>query len=355
MFWCALFLGFCNAASAHDSGLSIATATHTGSSLVIMLAMARSDVERLVPLDSNHDGKVSESEFQTALPNLQTMARQAFRVTAAEKVLAPASAFAKMDRNEGVQFQICFKGVIPGPLIVEAKLLDDLPRGHRQFFSLQDRSQSSLGEQMLSASGEKFVAELTQQAVPPGQLHSAGEFVRLGVEHIATGYDHLLFLLGLLLVGGSLRVALKIITSFTLAHSITLALATLNIINIAPKVIEPLIAASIVFVGIQNLLGRGIDKRWLLTFGFGLIHGCGFASALRDLGIGADGGSFAVPLISFNLGVEFGQMAIAAVVLPCIWKYRSSPVFVQRFVPVASGMIVIAGGYWFLARMMWAT
>jgi hypothetical protein len=160
----------------------------------------------------------------------------------------------------------------------------------------------------------------------------------------------LLFLLGLLIIGGSLRAALQIITSFTVAHSITLALATLKIINIPPRVIEPLIAASIVFVGMQNILCPGTEKRWLLTFGFGLIHGCGFASALRDLGIGANGTSIAVPLLSFNLGVELGQLAIAALVLPLIWKCRSSPVFVRRLVPIGSGMIVLAGSYWLLQR-----
>ena len=100
----------------------------------------------------------------------------------------------------------------------------------------------------------------------------------------------------------------------------------------------------------QNILSPGVENRWLLTFGFGLIHGCGFAWALRGLGIGANGTSIAVPLLSFNLGVESGQLAIAALVLPLIWKCRSSPVFVRRFVPIGSGMIVLAGGYWLIER-----
>jgi hydrogenase/urease accessory protein HupE len=203
---------------------------------------------------------------------------------------------------------------------------------------------------MLDASRATFTAELPEQLLISPEPRPFRAFLALGIEHIATGYDHLLFLLGLLIVGGSLRAALQIITSFTLAHSITLALATLNIINVPPKIIEPLIAASIVFVGLQNILSPGVEKRWLLTFGFGLIHGCGFASALRDLGIGANGTSIAVPLVSFNLGVELGQLTIAALVLPLIWKCRASPVFVRRLVPIGSGMIVLAGGYWLIQR-----
>jgi hypothetical protein len=116
--------------------------------------------------------------------------------------------------------------------------------------------------------------------------------------------------------------------------------------------VEPLIAASIVYVGIENLL-RGDDPkgRWLLTFAFGLIHGFGFASVLRELGVGTDGKSIAVPLVSFNLGVELGQVVIAALVLPVIWKLRAKPVFVARWVPVCSVLVALLGGYWFVQRV----
>jgi hypothetical protein len=111
-----------------------------------------------------------------------------------------------------------------------------------------------------------------------------------------------------------------------------------------------MIAASIVYVGVENLLRRGTDKRWIITFFFGLIHGCGFASALRDLGVGENGTPIWLPLLSFNLGVEVGQLLIAAIVLPIIWKCQSSPTFVQRWVPVGSTLIVLMGGFWLLQR-----
>jgi hydrogenase/urease accessory protein HupE len=337
-------------ARAHDPGLSVATARPVGAALTIHLAMARSDAERLVLLDANRDGRITDAEFHAALPQLQTVARHAFKVTASGKVLVPADVVVRLDLRDGVQFQIPFQGVTTGAVSIQAALLEKLPRGHRQFFSLRDQDQKVLVEQMLDASRSEVITELVEHPSRTGQPHSFREFIGLGVNHIATGYDHLLFLLGLLLIGGSLRAALQIITSFTLAHSITLALATLNLINIPSRIIEPLIAASIVFVGLQNILARGVEKRWLLTFGFGLVHGCGFASALRDLGLGANGSSLVVPLVSFNLGVELGQSAIAALALPCIWKCQTSPVFARRFVPIGSMIIVLAGGYWLIER-----
>ena len=176
-------------------------------------------------------------------------------------------------------------------------------------------------------------------------------FLLLGIEHILTGFDHLAFLLALLLAGSRLREALKIITSFTIAHSITLALATLNWVNLPANIVEPLIAVSIIYVGIENLFRREIKGRWLLTFAFGLIHGFGFAGVLRELGIGADG-NVVMPLLTFNLGVELGQIGIAALVLPLIWKLRQQPAFVPRYVPACSLLVALAGGYWLVQRTL---
>ena len=108
-----------------------------------------------------------------------------------------------------------------------------------------------------------------------------------------------------------------------------------------PTIVEPLIAASIVFVGIENLVRRQLAKRWLVTFGFGLIHGLGFASILRELGIGSMGMRGAIPLLSFNLGVELAQISIAALVLPLIWKLQQRPAFMLRHVPALSLLITL--------------
>jgi hydrogenase/urease accessory protein HupE len=183
-------------------------------------------------------------------------------------------------------------------------------------------------------------------------VRSFANFLSLGVRHILTGYDHLLFLLGLLLVARGFFAALNIITSFTIAHSITLAVATLHVVQIPSRIVEPLIAASIVFVGVENLLHGKIPKsRRLVTFGFGLIHGFGFASALREAGIASSTGGIVLPLFSFNLGVELGQVMVAAVALPIIWKLRENPMFVARWAPACSAVVVLLGSFWLVERV----
>jgi hydrogenase/urease accessory protein HupE len=191
-------------------------------------------------------------------------------------------------------------------------------------------------------------------SVSPGTAFA--DFLKLGVEHIWTGYDHLLFLLALLVVCRGVRSMLAIVTCFTLAHSLTLAAATLDWFILPSRWVEPLIAASIVFVGAENLIRRGAEPkgRWALTFGFGLIHGFGFASVLRDLGVGAGSGGVVLPLLSFNLGVELGQVAIALATLPILWKLRSNSAFLRFGVPSLSSLTVAAGLFWLLQRTLFA-
>jgi hydrogenase/urease accessory protein HupE len=180
----------------------------------------------------------------------------------------------------------------------------------------------------------------------------AGQFLLLGIRHIITGYDHLLFLIGLLLAGGRLLQISKIVTSFTVAHSITLALATLDLAQIPPGIVEPMIAASIVYVGVENMFAPNPNRRWLLAFGFGLIHGFGFSSALRELGIGAGGSGIAVPLFSFNFGVELGQAAVVLLALPLIWWLKKQPNFVIRYAPAFSMLVALIGTFWLLQRTL---
>jgi hydrogenase/urease accessory protein HupE len=174
----------------------------------------------------------------------------------------------------------------------------------------------------------------------------------MGVKHIWTGYDHLLFLFGLLAVTRQVKTVLKIITCFTVAHSLTLAVAAFNLVTLPSRIVEPMIATSIVFVGVENFLRNGEPKgRWLLTLAFGLIHGFGFASALREVGVGEHGGGVALPLVSFNLGVELGQIAIAAAVLPLIWKLRDQPSLMRRWIPLTSSVVGVLGTYWLIQRI----
>jgi hydrogenase/urease accessory protein HupE len=180
-------------------------------------------------------------------------------------------------------------------------------------------------------------------------------FVRLGVKHIWTGYDHLLFLSALLLVCRNFKSAVQVVTCFTLAHSLTLAFATLNLVWVSSRVVEPTIAASIIYVGVENLFQpEGPKGRWLITFLFGLVHGLGFATVLRDMGISSSTTGVALPLVGFNLGVEAGQLAVACLLLPLISKLRNFEPFLKRGIPACSATVAVAGCYWFAQRVFFA-
>lgn len=177
----------------------------------------------------------------------------------------------------------------------------------------------------------------------------ATQFLGLGVEHIWTGYDHLLFLFGLLLAAGSLRSMLFIVTGFTVAHSITLSAAALGLVTIPAAIVEPAIAASIAYVGIENFLKPAPRRRIAVTFLLGLIHGFGFAGMLAELGLPRD--ALAVALVCFNGGVELGQAAVVAVALPVLLLLRRWPWWEARAVPILSIGVAVAGVYWFVERV----
>jgi hydrogenase/urease accessory protein HupE len=254
-----------------------------------------------------------------------------------------------LDESDAVHFDLEFP-ILPGSrLTLRSLLIDKLPRGHRQFLALRDAGGNTQAQRMLDATNDSFECDVAALPISQPRPRAFWFFLPLGIEHILLGFDHLAFLFALLLAGGTLWEAAKIITSFTAAHSITLALATLEVIVIPASIAEPLIAASIIYVGLENILRRKIEGRWLLTFAFGLVHGFGFASALRELGVGS-GVKAIAPLLSFNLGVEIGQIAVAALVLPLIWKLRQRERFAIRYVPACSILVALAGGYWLVER-----
>jgi hypothetical protein len=176
----------------------------------------------------------------------------------------------------------------------------------------------------------------------------AGNFFLLGIEHILTGYDHLLFLLVLMLRGGGPWTLLKIVTAFTIAHSITLALAVLNVVVLPSWLVEPVIALSIAYVAAENLfLRQAQSHRWAVSFVFGLVHGFAFSSVLRELGLPQQGLAWA--LLNFNLGVEAGQATVVIVALPLLFWMRRSQ-WEQRAVTVISTLVLITGLVLFLER-----
>ena len=189
----------------------------------------------------------------------------------------------------------------------------------------------------------------TRLTLGGGERLGAWSFVRLGVEHILTGYDHLLFLLGLLLRGGGWLVLTKIITAFTLAHSVTLALAVLDVVVLPDRLVEAVIALSIACVAAENLVPRPlVARRWLVSFCFGLVHGFGFSSALRELGLPAQG--LALSLLGFNVGVELGQAMVVAIALPALALLRTTR-WEPRMVWSSSLAILLVGVVLFVERV----
>jgi hydrogenase/urease accessory protein HupE len=180
------------------------------------------------------------------------------------------------------------------------------------------------------------------------------KFVPAGAHHILIGADHLLFLVGLLLMGGRIRRLLLVVTAFTIAHSITLSLAVLNLVTPPAGVIEPAIALSIVYVGADNLLmSGGRDMRGWIAFAFGLIHGFGFAGVLRamDLPSRALGWS----LFGFNLGVEAGQLLVVVIVAAAVaWIRSRSEAAGQRLAFIGSIVVMLAGSFWFVQRVFFS-
>ena len=175
-------------------------------------------------------------------------------------------------------------------------------------------------------------------------------FIAMGVEHILGGLDHLLFLLALLALARGLWQTVTIVTGFTVAHSITLSLAVLGVVDVPSRIVEPLIAASIVWVAVENLVApSGIGRRWLIAAGFGLIHGLGFASALTELDLSRD--ALVRALVGFNVGVELGQIAFVAVVMPpLVWASR--PGRLPRLPQILSVLVAAAGTVWLVQRLL---
>jgi hydrogenase/urease accessory protein HupE len=184
-----------------------------------------------------------------------------------------------------------------------------------------------------------------------GALAVIRTFVPAGIHHILIGPDHILFLIGLLLLGGGWKALLKIVTAFTVGHSITLSLAALSLVTPPPNIIEPAIALSIVFVGADNLVrGGGRDVRALIALTFGLVHGFGFANVLREFGLPRE--ALGWSLFSFNIGVEIGQLFIVLVVATALAVVRRRNEAVGMRVAYAGSVIVIAAGtYWFVQRV----
>ena len=378
-----MLIGLPGVLRAHDPGLSTLRIEVRPADMLFHTTLAPADAVYLLTPGRRHEPfAASQAAYAAQVPQLYAVEVDEASLT------SPDDVDVQLLPGDNLEFRFRYVRPAGSRLRLNARLLSSLPAGHRQYVSLVTMDGVLLAEKLWTAHDTEVSvtlpppASVVSQASAPdnaekasnwaaGEPHSkSGDsadtqararpdvtstfkaFLRLGVEHILTGYDHLLFLFGVLLVCRRWGSLLAVVTSFTVCHSLTLIAATLDWATVPPAVIEPTIAATIVFVGVENLLRRGAEprERWLLTFCFGLIHGFGFAGILRDLGVGGDGRGLMVPLFSFNLGVELGQLLIAVVVLPLLWWTHRFPVFDRRGVPALSVLVGVAGLYWFLER-----
>lgn len=191
---------------------------------------------------------------------------------------------------------------------------------------------------------------LASPSPPAGTAHIL-DFLQLGFLHIVPdGLDHILFVLGLFLLAPRVRPLLTQVTAFTVAHSLTLGLAMAGVLVLPPRIVEPLIALSIAVVAIENIVAgnRVRPWRWMIVFAFGLVHGLGFAGALREMPLAP--GQFLMPLIGFNLGVEGGQFAVIAAAAAATWWAWKKPWYRQRVVIPMSALIACMGIFWAVQR-----
>jgi hydrogenase/urease accessory protein HupE len=329
----AVCLGLPAAAIAHDPGLSSLELRVTSRQFVAVLSLAAADARAAV------DGTQDIDRF----------ALDAIDLRLDGVALAGHVERVSIDANTGTSVQLVFDRVAGSRLTVRSDVPSRLALGHRELLVIRGADDQLLAERMLDTRGSETEVDLNTGA---SGREVVTQFFALGVRHILSGYDHLLFLGALLLGVRRLREVVATVTAFTVAHSVTLGLAVLGFVQVPATVVEPLIAASIVWVGLENLVRRQVDSRWPLTFVFGLVHGLGFARALQDLGIGSSGAGVALPLGCFNLGVETGQIAVAILLWPLIRRLNAGPVLRMRLAPVCSAFVVAAGTYWLVERTL---
>jgi len=331
-------------ASAHEVGISRGEYRLEGTALRAELVFARQELLGLMPaLDQNRDGALAEPELKAGKGTIQEAVRAGVSVRAEGAPCSGELVDTRLVEEDGVVLETRFTcGQAPTSASLELKLLQGLPHGHRHLAHV------SSGQ-----SGSDAVLLRGVTTLEVGASASGGSAVAsmlwMGIVHILGGLDHLVFLFGLILVGGSLRGLLMTITAFTVAHSITIALAVLGVWSPSPSFVEPAIALSVAYVGCENFFVKSADRRWLITFPFGLVHGFGFAGALGELQVPRE--QLIPALVSFNLGVEAGQLAVLSVVLPLLLYARRREWFLTYGVRALSAVVVLLGAGWFTLRV----
>jgi hydrogenase/urease accessory protein HupE len=351
----AIALGAIVAAHAHQVNLSTARLTlGSDGSVSVEVGLKGSDADRLAGtkiFDARHDQVDPALVATSATPIIAYIAAH-ISVTAANGTTCEPDTPALVPAGDGVIFHNRFScRDVGGDIIYRSTVLIDTDPAARQVVLI------GKGDNAPQALLDAANTTITLSAHAPSLLSTLKRYLVTGIEHIFLGYDHIAFLVAVVLWARRLVPVIKIVTAFTIAHSITLSLAALNVVVIPSTLVEPAIAASIVYVAMENFFTRDINRRWRITFAFGLIHGFGFAGALREIGLPTN--AVAPALAAFNVGVEIGQIAIVSIVIPLLIGLdrlmavdRTKPARAAILVYSLSALITLLGSYWLLTRVL---
>jgi hypothetical protein len=340
------------AAHAHKPSDSYLALAAEGKELRGQWDIALRDLEYAIGLDADGDGAITWGELRKKQSEVAAYAFARFTVRDCKIKPGPLLVDEHTDGAYAVlQFTADCGEALPRRLELEYSLFADLDPTHRGLLRAQ------FGEQTVTGVLGPDQPRLSLDPEGRTRLAQFFDYAREGVWHIWIGFDHVLFLLSLLLpaVLSAPRFApaflevFKVVTAFTVAHSITLALAALSVVSLPSRLVESAIAASVVLAALNNLFPVVQRGRWLVAFTFGLIHGFGFASVLTELGLPKE--SLLLALVGFNLGVEAGQLCIVAAFLPIAYALRDSWVYRRVVVVGGSALIVVIASLWMIERV----
>lgn len=334
-------------ALAHDFSANFLDLNLEDGKLVIRYRLPMPEMDLMFLIDRNLDGRYDRGEIQQAQGKLQEYVNQklSLQVNALPVLFEPQDFEFWGDEKDHLFVDFVKELPLAEPveqIRIESQLFQELISKHKTMVAIHSGQQA--GQYALDASNRVGLWQVEHTS----RIEHFVRFLKLGMEHIFTGYDHLLFLVGLLLIGSTLLEVVKIVTSFTVAHSLTLGLAALGHVNPNPTLIEVGIAFSIAYIGMENLMKRQLTRRWHITFFFGLVHGFGFANVLRAMNLSS--GQLASSLFSFNLGVEMGQVSMVALIFPLLTGIRHLS-WHHLFLKGASATVLGFGVFWFVQRL----
>ncbi len=331
---------------AHTISLTYAEVTVEARQVHWSLKLPVAELDLLLSLDENHNGAVAAGEIARSQGRIQQYVMSKLGVLDNGREVPGSIAELHLWKDtEGhpfVQTEAAFPAGESnfGKITLRCDMLRDVVASHQTLAKISSGGQTV---DFVFENGHDFQADAN-----PSTWQTVLQFVHMGIMHIFTGYDHIAFLLGVVLIGGSFKTILKVVTSFTVAHSITLALAAFHLVELPSRLVESGIALSIIYIAMENLFFHKFDRRWIITFFFGLVHGFGFASALQEVHLSRH--LLATALFSFNLGVETGQLCIVAALLPGL-LYISRLRFNTLIVKGCSAVIFVLGSFWLWQRI----